>query len=225
MGDLPGPSIKPLSPALQGGFLTTGPPGKLKFQSLCSIFCEFWHIDVSTLVSHGSFSTIKVFKALPIHSPCPSAKPLTTTDVYFILSHLIFYIILVFTLLEHFRFPAKLRGSYRDFSQTHYPSTCIASCIINIPYQSDTFVTVDQHMLTHHHCKPIVYIKGHSWWGFPGGSLVKNTPAMQETQVQFLSWQGEGKGNPLQHSWLWNPVGRGPWWATVHGVTKESHTT
>jgi len=52
---------------------------------------------------------------------------------YFILSHLIFNIILVFTLLEHFRFPAKLRGSYRDFSQAHYPSTCIASCIINIP--------------------------------------------------------------------------------------------
>ena len=28
MGDLPGPRIEPLSPALQGGFLTTGPPGK-----------------------------------------------------------------------------------------------------------------------------------------------------------------------------------------------------
>ena len=26
--DLPGPGIEPVSPALQGGFLTTGPPGK-----------------------------------------------------------------------------------------------------------------------------------------------------------------------------------------------------
>ena len=28
MWDLPQPGIKPLSPALQGRFLTTGPPGK-----------------------------------------------------------------------------------------------------------------------------------------------------------------------------------------------------
>ena len=27
-GDLPGPGIEPLFPALEGGFLTTGPPGK-----------------------------------------------------------------------------------------------------------------------------------------------------------------------------------------------------
>ena len=29
--------------------------------------------------------------------------------------------------------------------------------------------------------------------------------------------------NPLQYSCLVNPMDRGPWWATVHGVTK-SHT-
>ena len=28
MWDLPGPGLKPLSPALTGGFLTTAPPGK-----------------------------------------------------------------------------------------------------------------------------------------------------------------------------------------------------
>ena len=31
----------------------------------------------------------------------------------------------------------------------------------------------------------------------------------------------EGKGNPLQYSCLGNPVDRGAWWATVHGVTKS----
>ena len=31
---------------------------------------------------------------------------------------------------------------------------------------------------------------------------------------------GEGNGNPLQNSFLGNPMDRGPWWATVHGVTK-----
>ena len=36
---------------------------------------------------------------------------------------------------------------------------------------------------------------------------------------------GEGNGNPLQYSCLENPMHRGAWWATVHGVTKESDTT
>ena len=29
---------------------------------------------------------------------------------------------------------------------------------------------------------------------------------------------GEGNGNPLQYSCLENPMGRGAWWAAVHGV-------
>ena len=32
---------------------------------------------------------------------------------------------------------------------------------------------------------------------------------------------GEGNGNPLQYSCLENPMDRGDWWATVHGVTKS----
>ena len=35
---------------------------------------------------------------------------------------------------------------------------------------------------------------------------------------------GEGNGNPLQYSYLENPMDRGAWWATVHWVT-ESDTT
>ena len=31
---------------------------------------------------------------------------------------------------------------------------------------------------------------------------------------------GGGHGNPLQYSCLGNPMDRGAWWATVHGVTK-----
>ena len=34
---------------------------------------------------------------------------------------------------------------------------------------------------------------------------------------------GEGNGNPLQYSCLENPIGRGAWWATVHGVAKSRH--
>ena len=31
---------------------------------------------------------------------------------------------------------------------------------------------------------------------------------------------GGGHGNPLQYSCLENPMGRGAWWATFHGVVK-----
>ena len=36
---------------------------------------------------------------------------------------------------------------------------------------------------------------------------------------------GEGNGNPLQYSFLGNPMDRGAWRATVHGVAKESDMT
>ena len=34
---------------------------------------------------------------------------------------------------------------------------------------------------------------------------------------------GEENGNPLQCSCLENPMDRGAWWATVHGVTRVRH--
>ena len=36
---------------------------------------------------------------------------------------------------------------------------------------------------------------------------------------------GEGNGHPLQYSCLENFMDRGAWWATVHGVPKESNMT
>ena len=36
---------------------------------------------------------------------------------------------------------------------------------------------------------------------------------------------GEGNGNPLQYSYLGNPMDRGVWWATVHGVAKKLDLT
>ena len=35
---------------------------------------------------------------------------------------------------------------------------------------------------------------------------------------------GEGNGNPLQYSCLENPLDRGAWWATVHGVAELDTT-
>ena len=65
-------------------------------------------------------------------------------------------------------------------------------------------------------------------WGFPGGSVVKNLPVNvgDAGLIPGLGRSpGEGNGNPLQYSCLGNPMDRGTWQVTVHGVTKEVDTT
>ena len=61
---------------------------------------------------------------------------------------------------------------------------------------------------------------------------------MRDIQLWYLQWfemlgwdagwipvlgrsQGEGHRNPLQYSCLENPMDRGAWWGTLHGVTKS----
>ena len=60
--------------------------------------------------------------------------------------------------------------------------------------------------------------------GFPGGSVVKEF-ACQAGDLGLIPdlgrSPGEGNGKPLQYSYLRNPMDRGVWWATVHGVTKS----
>ena len=54
--------------------------------------------------------------------------------------------------------------------------------------------------------------------------ILKNLPAVQETQVQSLGWEdspGEGNGCTPQHSWLGDPMDRGAWRITVHSVAKS----
>ena len=63
-------------------------------------------------------------------------------------------------------------------------------------------------------------------WGLPRGSVVKNPPV----DAGNLGWipgsgrsPGEGNGNPLQCSYLENPMDKGAWRGSVHGVA-ESQT-
>ena len=57
--------------------------------------------------------------------------------------------------------------------------------------------------------------------------MVKNLPAMQETQeicVWSLGWEDpleEENGNPFQYSCLKNPMARGAWCSVVQRVTKS----
>ena len=58
--------------------------------------------------------------------------------------------------------------------------------------------------------------------------MVKNLPANAGDVGSILGSgrsHGEGKGNPLQYSFLGNPIDRGAWWAKIHGVTKELDMT
>ena len=63
--------------------------------------------------------------------------------------------------------------------------------------------------------------------GFPCGSVVKHPPANAEDarDTGFIPESGrsprEGNGNPLQYSYLKNPMDKGDWQATVHSVTKS----
>ena len=60
--------------------------------------------------------------------------------------------------------------------------------------------------------------------GFPGGSDSKES-ACNVGDLGSIPGSGrspgEGNGNPLQYSCLENPMDRGAWQATVHGVIKS----
>ena len=65
-----------------------------------------------------------------------------------------------------FRFRAKLKGSYRNFSNTPCSHTHITSPVIKIIHQNGSLFTRDGSTLTHHnHPKPTVYLKGYSCFG------------------------------------------------------------
>ena len=60
--------------------------------------------------------------------------------------------------------------------------------------------------------------------GFPYSSHVKESAYNAGDPGSILGlgrFHREGNGNPLQYSCLQNPMDRGIWWATDHGVTKS----
>ena len=67
----------------------------------------------------------------------------------------------------------------------------------------------------------------YKYMGFPGSSAGKES-ACNAGDPSSIPGPGRspggGHGNALQYSCLENPMGRGTWWAIVHGVA-ESDTT
>ena len=63
---------------------------------------------------------------------------------------------------------------------------------------------------------------------FPDGSVVQKTPANAGdvgSKRGAGRSPGEENGNPLQYSCMGNPMDRGAWQATLHGVAKELDVT
>ena len=63
---------------------------------------------------------------------------------------------------------------------------------------------------------------------FPGGSVVQSMP-INARDIGLIPgsgrFPGERNGNPLLYSYLGNPMDRGAWPATIHGVVKELDMT
>ena len=60
--------------------------------------------------------------------------------------------------------------------------------------------------------------------GFPGGSVVKNTPAKQETLIQSLGWEDPLEKEMATHSSILAPgniMDRGAWGAIDHSVSES----
>ena len=58
---------------------------------------------------------------------------------------------------------------------------------------------------------------------FPGGSDGKESACSAGDPSSILGLgrsPGKGNGNPLQYSCLEDPMDRGAWWATVHGIAE-----
>ena len=64
-----------------------------------------------------------------------------------------------------------------------------------------------------------------SSWASLVAQMVEESTHLQCRRPEFDPWNGKipggGHGNPLRYSCLENPMNRGAWWATVHGVTES----
>ena len=96
------------------------------------------------------------------------------------------------------------------------------------PYSDDLLSDSSKRMPVGRHKMAMYMLLG--WYvicelgDFPGGSSVKNLPAMQETMGSIPGLgrsPGGGLSNLLQISCLANPTDRGAWQAMIHWVEKS----
>ena len=144
---------------------------------------------------------------------------LTWSSLYSILKRSVqlFFIPQISITIFVFFFLAVLFGM-QDLSPLTRDQTCtpcIGSAEFNHWTTRKSPQIIIEHLLHSSHCS--------GFKGFPGGSAVKNPPA-DTGNMDLIPGSGRstgtGNGNPPQYSCLENPMDRGAWRATVHGVAK-----
>ena len=89
----------------------------------------------------------------------------------------------------------------------------------------DSFISMSMYLLSSVDLNPVCFCKcfASSIWGFAGGSDGKPSTRKAGDPGSIPGSRGspgEGNGYSLQCSRLENPMDRGAWWGTVHGVRK-----
>ena len=100
------------------------------------------------------------------------------------------------------------------------------------------FIYVYIHIYTHIYVCVYIYLDIYRLsWELPGGSMVKNPPAIQEMQVQFWGWENSLEKGMATHcsilfllllfftpvSCLVNSMDRGTWWLQSLGFRRVEH--
>lgn len=68
------------------------------------------------------------------------------------------FLVINFIFLEQFKVHSKTEENKKRFLRYCLPHTCIASSIINLPYQNGAFITIGESTLAHHnHPKSILH--------------------------------------------------------------------
>ena len=97
--------------------------------------------------------------------------------------------------------------------------SCIRVCFSTVPIYSIVIIKLNFQINSNHE---LIYL-----YNSQVTLVVKNPPAYAGDLRDMGLIPGSGRppqggyGNPLQYSWLENPMERGAWWATVHRVTKS----
>ena len=115
----------------------------------------------------------------------------------------------------------KLMGIFVKWTlMVHFTVRPFVKAEIKSETQPQLLILYDIYLENKYQLKKNVWDTG----GFPGGSEDKASAcnAGDPGSIPGLGRSpGEGNGNPLQYSCLENPMDRGAWRATVHGVAKS----
>ena len=91
--------------------------------------------------------------------------------------------------------------------------------VVEILRKRSDMVIVQEKDYIRKNFKPVIKIKRPLFWWLSGKKFASNAGDLALIPGLGRS-PGEGNGNPLQYSCLENPIDRGAWQATVHGIVR-----